>query len=399
MRVAIFTDSWSPRVDGLTTSVQAFMRHLGPRGHEFHVFCPGTDWSRTPTETRYKGVPFWGYPDFQLSFRQGPHDTAKILREGKFDLVHIQSPFLVGLIGLRAARKAGIPAMTSYHTYLPDLVPYVVPPGGRWLSKKLVWKSTGWFLRRCDRILTPSPSCAAELWSHLGDDLPPMEVHPNGVDTTRFHPRARNQAARAKLMPDGARLDDPVLVTVGRMAREKDIPFLLEALSQAKLRRPRLCLAIGGRGPELPRIRKRIAELGLEDSVKLLGFVPDDDLAGIYASADAFVTASQFETQGMTAVEAMASGIPVAAVHARGLADYVLHGRTGRLFSPGDVEEAAQAFIEAAEAPQRMRTDARAHAETLSLERSADQLEQVYLELAGIRPRQRSGLLTRLVSR
>src|SRR5581483_2154278 len=111
MRIAIFTDSWLPRIDGLTTSVNGFKTALEARGHTFHVFCPGAAWSSDAEETHYKGFKFWGYPDFRIAWRPGGHDTAGLLRDGGFDLVHIQSPFLVGLWGLRAARKAGIPVI------------------------------------------------------------------------------------------------------------------------------------------------------------------------------------------------------------------------------------------------------------------------------------------------
>ncbi|MEA3190351.1 MAG: 1,2-diacylglycerol 3-alpha-glucosyltransferase [Thermoplasmata archaeon] len=379
MRIAIFTDSWLPRVDGLTTSVQGFKSALERRGHEFHVFCPGPKWERTADTTTYKGVPFWGYPDFRISWRSGGHDTAKILRDEGFDLVHIQSPFLVGLWGLRAARKVGIPVITSYHTYVPDLVPYVVPPGFRGMSQKLVWRLTETFFQRCDCVLVPSPSCARELLEHVPHhNIPNLEVHANGVDTDRFHPGARSDPMRARLGPPGSK----ILVSVGRLAREKDVPFLLEAVALARAREPRLHLAIGGRGPELPRIEARMRDLGLEEHVTFLGFIPDADLAMVYASADAFASASQFETQGMTAVEAMACGTPVAAVRARGLADYVLHGRTGFLFTPDEPKDAAEAILQAVHAGPEARQAARAHAETLSLQESVDQLEAIYRRIA-----------------
>src|SRR5687767_11727113 len=147
MRIAIFTDSWFPRVDGLTTSVLGFKTELEKRGHTFHVFTAGPRWERTPDVTRYKGFPFWGYPDFHVSLRPGRFDTAQMLRDGGFDLVHIQSPFMVGLWGLRGARKAHLPVLTSYHTYLPDLVPYVFPPGFRTVSQRAVWRWTETFFR------------------------------------------------------------------------------------------------------------------------------------------------------------------------------------------------------------------------------------------------------------
>src|ERR1051326_7465006 len=106
MRVAIFTDSWFPRIDGLTTSVHALVKVLQARGHTFHIFAPGAAWAEEDGVTRFKGVPFWGYPDFHMVFRPGGHDTVRMLKEGGFDLVHIQSPFLLGIWGLRAARKA-----------------------------------------------------------------------------------------------------------------------------------------------------------------------------------------------------------------------------------------------------------------------------------------------------
>jgi 1,2-diacylglycerol 3-alpha-glucosyltransferase len=187
----------------------------------------------------------------------------------------------------------------------------------------------------------------------------------------------------------------PVVVSIGRLAREKDVPFLVDALALARRQVPGLTLAIGGKGPELPRIEARVRKRGLENAVHFLGFVPDKDLASVYASADAFASASQFETQGMTAVEAMACGTPVAAVHARGLADYVLEGRTGSLWAPNDVAEAAWAMVEAVNAPPAVRRAARRHAETLSLERSTDQLEHLYRQATGREREVRPSILSR----
>lgn len=378
MRVAIFTDSWLPRVDGLTTSVQGLVRELERRGHSFHIFCPGQEWSRGKDVTRYKGVPFWGYPDFHMSFNPRGHDTERILREEGFDLVHIQSPFLVGIWGLRAARRIGLPVVTSYHTYLPDLVPYVFPRGTHALSRRMVWRLTGAFFRRCDTVLVPSPSCAAELVRHVpGHKIRNLQVHPNGVDVGRFHVGARTEAMRRRLSPDGA----PVLLSVGRLAREKDLPFLVAAFALARKELPGLRLAIGGSGPDQERVEDAIVVHKVQGAVDLLGFVPDADLPAVYASADAFATASRFETQGMTAVEAQACGLPVAAVRERGLADYVRHRETGFLFEPGDLRGAAQAIVRAVQAGPALRQEARRHAEDLSLERSTDQLEEVYREV------------------
>jgi len=379
MRVAIFTDSWFPRIDGLTTSVQGFKTEMEKRGHTFHVFTSGPRWERGAEVTRYKGFPFWGYPDFHVSLRPGRHDTARLLREGGFDLVHIQSPFMVGWWGLRGARKAGLPVITSYHTYLPDLVPYVVPKGFRTLSQRLVWRWTETFFRRCDAVLVPSNSCARELIEHVPHHkIPNLEIHPNGVDTRRFTPAARSDVMRRRLGPEGAL----IVLSVGRLAREKDVPFLLWAFAEARRIEPRLHMAFGGQGPELERIQKRAAELGIQPALTYLGFIPDAELPSAYASADAFASASQFETQGMTAVEAMACGTPVTAVRARGLADYVTDGVTGHLFEPGDVEGAAKALIRTVQGGASLREAARQHAEGLSLDQSVDQLESCYRRVA-----------------
>jgi 1,2-diacylglycerol 3-alpha-glucosyltransferase len=379
VRVAIFTDSWFPRIDGVTTSVQGFKAEMERRGHSFHVFTSGPRWEHGADVTRYKGFPFWGYPDFHVSTRTGPIDTAEVLREGRFDLVHIQSPFTIGLWGLRAARKVGLPAVTSYHTYLPDLVPYVIPPGLRTVSRRWVWRWTESFFRRCDAVLVPSPSCARELIDHVPHHkIPNLEIHPNGVDVRRFHPGARSDAVRQRMGPPGSL----VVLSVGRLAREKDVPFLLHAFAEARRLEPRLHMCIGGQGPELARIQRRAGELGIGPALTYLGFVPDAELASVYAGADAFASASQFETQGMTAVEAMACGTPVAAVRARGLADFVKAGATGYLFEPFDVEGAASAILEAVHAGQGMREAARSHAMTLSLDHSVDQLEAVYKRVA-----------------
>jgi 1,2-diacylglycerol 3-alpha-glucosyltransferase len=360
------------------------MRLMEKRGHSFHIFCSGPDSTRDADVTRYKGFAYWGYPDFHVSYRKRSHDTARLLREGGFDLVHIQTPFFVGLWGLQAAREVGLPVVTSYHTYMPDLIPYFTPPGTRAVFRRVVWGMTGAFFRRCDIVLAPSPSCAAELARRVpGHKIPNLQVHPNGVDTERFQPGARNDATRRRLSPDGK----PVLLSVGRLAREKDLPFLVAAFARALRIRPGMHLAIAGSGPDQERIEDAIVENGVQGLVTLLGFVPDEELASVYASADAFATASRFETQGMTAVEANACGLPVAAVRERGLADYVRHRETGFLFEPLDLEGAAHAMVRAIEAGPAIRREARRHAEDLNLERSTDQLEEVYRELIALRPK------------
>ena len=146
-------------------------------------------------------------------------------------------------------------------------------------------------------------------------------------------------------------------------------------------REPAVTLALAGKGPELERVQRHAGRLGLGDSVRYLGFVPDAELPAAYASADAFASASQFETQGMTAVEAMACGTPVAAVRARGLADYVLDGKTGYLWKPDDVESAADAILRTLHAGEGIRSEARRHAETLGVARFASQLEDLYAGL------------------
>src|ERR1051326_7269523 len=187
-----------------------------------------------------------------------------MLKEGGFDLVHIQSPFLLGIWGLRAARKAGLPVVTSYHTYLPDLVPYVVPPGLRAPSRRLVWRLTGSFFQRCDTVLVPSPSCAAELVRHVpGHKIRNLQVHPNGVDTKRFHPGARTEGMRRRLSPDGA----PVLLSVGRLAPEKDGRSLSASFAAARPLLPTLRLPVGGAAPGLDRITDPVVERGLAEAV------------------------------------------------------------------------------------------------------------------------------------
>ncbi|HVL48790.1 MAG TPA: glycosyltransferase [Candidatus Thermoplasmatota archaeon] len=383
MRIAVFTESWIPMTDGLTTSLLAFKRELESRGHHLHVFAPGPEATHAEGETRYKGYPFWGYPELRVNFSPSGHDTTRLLIEGGFDIVHLQSPGPVALWGLLAAKRLGLPVVTSYHTFLPDLVPYVAPPGLQGFARSVVWSATERFFRATDLVLVPGPSAAAEILAHMPiDAIPRMEIQPNGVDVARFRPDRRSRAMRERLSPNG----EPVVLSVSRLAREKNIPFLVDALVEARKTLPDLTLAIGGRGPERETIERRARRLGVTDAVRFLGYIADEDLAAAYASADAFASASAFETQGMTAIEAMACGTPVAAARARGLADYVRDGETGHLFTPGDLAEAARAMTRAVAAGDRMRNAARQHAMTLSVARATDLLEKRYHEVANTVP-------------
>lgn len=324
LRVALFTDTFAPQLNGVTRTLARLADALTARGAAVRVVtvdgvgadgempngCP----SATPPPAspaaalveRWPGVPFWGYPELRLA-RPRAVRAAALIGEFRPSLVHAATPFGVGLAGRRAARSLGVPLVTSYHTNLSAYATFyglgaLAAPG---------WAFLRWFHDGGRRTYAPTYAVARELAAR---DFRHVAVWGRGVDTARFAPARRTNARRAAW---GAGADDVVALYVGRLAREKDVALALDAVAAARVRlagdprAPRLHLVLVGDGPNEAALRARAPE-----GTVFAGRLEGDALAEAYASADLFVFPSRTDTLGNVLLEAMASGLPVLAADA-----------------------------------------------------------------------------------
>ena len=232
------------------------------------------------------------------------------------------------------------------------------------------------FLRKSTGVVVPSRAILDEILE-LSPQAAITDVIPTGVDPDRFSPAVSGSSVRTKWGLNGA----DVILHVGRVAPEKNLPTLIHAFPRIKESNPNAKLLIVGSGPYLERYYDLVRHMDLAGDVIFTGFVPDADLPRYYAAADAFAIASKFETQGLVVLEALASGRPIAGANFRAIPEFVHEGENGFLFEPGDVRGCAQAVLLCLQHRDEMREAARESAMPFSVARCTKRLEKVYEQL------------------
>lgn len=321
MRIAITTETFLPKIDGIVTTLCHLLDHLQIRGHECIVFAPEGG------PNRYAASDVIGLRSYHFPLYPEQKVVSPFTRLGKRlarfrpDIVHLVNPVSLGFAGLRHAEKSGIPVIASYHTDLPG---YLERWGYRSLSP-FAWSYLRWIHNRVDINLCPSPSTRNTLVTH---GFKNVRVWGKGVDTKRFNPCYRSRQTRHLLT--AGHPDKPLLLYVGRLALEKQLEFLRPVLDAL----PNTRLAFVGDGPDRGRLERYFAGT----PTVFTGYLKGLQLSRAYASADVFVFPSSSETFGNVIVEAQASGIPVVAARAGGPVDIIREGETGLFFEPGEPE-------------------------------------------------------------
>ncbi|OLZ66159.1 glycosyl transferase family 1 [Streptomyces sp. IMTB 2501] len=334
MRVVIVTESFPPDVNGVAHCALQTARHLVDRGHHPLVVAPapapgsGPDTDAPCPVVRIPSLPLPGYPQVRVALPS--RRLAAALVEHRADLVHLASPFVLGVRGMAAAAKLGIPAVAVYQT---DLAGYARTYMGA--GEAAAWRRIRSVHAAADRTLAPSSAALGDLEAH---GVPRVRLWPRGVDTVRFRPDLRDEALRRELAPNG----EAIVGYVGRLAPEKHVELLAGACGL-----PGVKVVIVGDGPSHAHLTEALP------GAVFLGRRTGGDLARIFASLDLFAHTGPFETFCQTVQEAMASGVPVVAPAAGGPLDLVAHGRTGLLVPPGDVTAVTEAVRELAADPAR----------------------------------------------
>lgn len=341
LRLALFTDTYPPQVNGVARTLKRLVEAVRARGGEVRVFCTqDPDAEDEPGVTRYPSTPFWAYPQLQFAlprFARAKRDLA----EWRPTLVHAATPFGVGLSGRHAALVHRIPFVTSYHTSLSAYAQFynlgaLSEPG---------WAFLRWFHNTGRRTYVPTEAIRREIEAH---GFVRTAIWSRGVDTARFSPSHRSAALRAELGAD----DGTFVVTyVGRIAVEKGLPVLAEAIRQVLARRGdrRILFALAGDGPYMAEMQRQVPA-----EVRFLGMTQGERLSQFYASSDLFVFPSVTDTFGNVLMESMASGVPVLGAEAGPTRELIGEDR-GRLFRAGDAAACATAILALADDPAARR--------------------------------------------
>jgi len=328
IRVAMFTNNYLPFIGGVPLSIDRLRRGLVQIGETVKIFAPMYPESQNDSDdtsvVRCPGL---------YSLRLAEFPVANVFSRRikaaftacEYDLVHVHHPFWLGKKGLHLAKKRRLPVVFTYHTRLERYTHYLPFPGTalKNLAAHLLIKR---FANHCDAIITPTPS-TEEYLRNLGVSAL-IETIPTGIcmENYKCWTPQQIQALRDKYVVS----DVPLLISVSRMAREKNLDFLIDGLAKVKylFAAPFKCLLIGD-GPEKKRLEEKTGALDLHDNVIFTGNMPPQQVALCYLAADLFVFASTSETQGMVLIEAMAGGCPVVAVRASGVHDVVRDGYNG----------------------------------------------------------------------
>jgi glycosyltransferase involved in cell wall biosynthesis len=320
-RVAAFTDTYLPTVNGVTYTIEAWRDHWNDRHGRMDVVYPGTD-AYTPTASEHpvRSVAFPFYDGVRVGAPSIP-DTLPTV-----DVVHAHTAFGLGLAARRYAKKRDLPLVASYHTPTAEYAEYITSR-----DSVLSGISTAseayerWYYDRVDLVLAPSEPTKR----HLVDDIDvstPVHVLPNGIDIDRFQP------ADGDVFRNEHDLDGTLVGYTGRHGYEKRLQDIIDATNDMD----DVTVVFGGDGPARDDLEAHARNNNVD--VRFLGFLDRDELPAFYTALDAFAFPSPVETQGLVALEANACGTPVAGVDAGALADTIDHGENGYHYDRGDTD-------------------------------------------------------------
>lgn len=321
LRIAIFSDSALPILNGVSVSIDLLVRGLRNQGHSVHVFTAAHFRFKDPDPNTYR------FPALETPWTKNYplaippfFGMLRKFRRHEFDIIHTHTPFTIGFVGLRWAESHGIPIVSTYHT-LYDRYAHYIPYFPRRYVRFKIAKHTNFYYNSVDHVITPSQAALRWLRRHSVDV--PVTVIPTGAPERQMLDRYEVRR-QVRIQPD-----QKVMLYVGRIAHEKNLFVLLEAAAIIISKDPAVRLWLVGDGPFRQSCIEKARALGIGDRVTFAGFVPRAEVDKFYAAADLFVFSSITETQGLVVQEAMTYGLPAVAVTGGGASDSIVHGENG----------------------------------------------------------------------
>lgn len=336
VRIGLFTDGYLPEISGVTTAIHVLKKELERLEHEVHVYAPYYKGYKDEQEGVFR------FYSQRFLFNKGSRVALPYSRKAtrsfkNLDIVHSHTPFSMGVLALVVGLRYSIPHIHTYHTYLTEYRHYLPrlfrPP------KKTVEEISAIFCNRCTAVTVPSTSVKNELLRYGVHRS--IHVLPFGVDLSLFQrPPAWNPRQELNIPPEA-----PLLLYAGRLAKEKNLPFLLRVFERVHSQIPESVFVLTGDGPDRDHLKSLVKDSLLNRSVFFTGFLDRACLIDLYKAARLFLFASKTETQGLVIIEAMAGGTPTVAIGRMGVVDVIKDGVNG-LLAPEDEQEFARIVIE-----------------------------------------------------
>lgn len=344
MRIGLFTDTYFPQVSGVATSIRTLKTELEKQGHAVFIFTT-TDKDVNRYEDwqiiRIPSVPFFAFKDRRFAYR-GFTKALEIAKQYQLDIIHTQTEFSLGLLGIWIARELKIPVIHTYHTQYEDYVHYIAK--GMLIRPNMVKYLVRGFLHDVDGVICPS-EIVRDLLSKYKVKVE-KRVIPTGIELAKFErPEIKEEnlaTLRSKL---GIQGDEKMLLSLSRISYEKNIQAVLAAFAQVLKEEDKVKLVVAGDGPYLDSLKEQAVQLQIQNQVIFTGMIAPSETALYYKAADFFISASTSETQGLTYLESLASGTPVIA-HGNPYLDNLISDKMFGTLYYGE-QELAGAILEA----------------------------------------------------
>lgn len=340
MRIGIFTDTYPPFINGVSTSVFMLKKALEKKGHEVYVVTLNTEnmhykFDENNTVLRIPGVPI-GIYDYRVSGIY-PIRAMNIIRKWKLDVIHSHTEFSMGTFARIISRQFNIPLVHTYHTMYEDYTHYITKGYFDKSSKKIVEYLTLFYCDKTANELIVPTKKTYDLFKQKYEVDKNIYIIPTGIEIERFYvenvDKKKVNSIKEKLKIKDGSFN---IVFVGRLAKEKNVDLLLSAQKEIIKKNKNINLIIIGDGPDMEEYRGTSKKLGIDKNTFFTGKVPWEEVPLYYRIADVFATASTTETQGLTVIEAMAASVAPICIDDESFRNTVIDGLNGRIFKTED---------------------------------------------------------------
>ncbi|MBR2851528.1 MAG: glycosyltransferase family 4 protein [Anaerotignum sp.] len=390
MKIGIFSDTYFPQLNGVATSIRTLATALEARGHNVYIFTPSDPRCYEGYDTlhvhRLPSIPVRFVRDYRAGYVFSPFLAKKII-DLNLDIIHTQTEFCLGALGRFISTTQGIPLIHTYHTMYEDYVHYI--GGGHIISKEMARDFSGIYCNSATAVIAPTRKTEQLLKSY--GVTKPISVIPTGINTSNFRKDKFSPEEILELRATlGLEADTPVIISIGRIAKEKSIDVVIAALPKLIEKLPDLKMVIVGEGNEIENLGKFAESIGVGDHVMFTGGKPWDEIGKYYQLGNVFCSASVSETQGLTFAEAMAAGVPVVAKKDECIENIITDNATGMLFeSDEELPDLLYRVLTDKHLSARLSRASVEAMEALSVEAFADSVENLYQDIlnSGDHPR------------
>ena len=334
MRIGIFTDTYPPYINGVSTSISMLERALKKKGHKVFIVTVNPEkmtYKYEKNKIRIPGIPT-GIYDYRLTGIY-PIRAIKTIKSWDLDVIHTHTEFGIGTFARIIAKQLNIPLVHTYHTMYEDYVHYITKGYFNGTSKKIVEHLTKFYCDKTAKELIVPTKKAYDLFKEKYKVDKNVHIIPTGIEIEKFYRENINKEKLEQIKQNlNIKPEDKIVLYIGRLGEEKNVDFLIDNQKTLSNKNKNIKLLIVGSGPDEEKYKEKAKQLNLEENIIFTGKVPYNEIQYYYNIGNIFVTASTTETQGLTVIEAMAATLPVVCIDDESFRNTVVHELNGFLF-------------------------------------------------------------------